>query len=294
MSVKISSILLGVLVFVTGWNIGFFSREHLDKNDNTSINNPERVAEPSTVTAVEDLDIELLNSTAVSDQVAELAVLLKSEISRREELETQIANIELQMALIDASSQQLDEEITETREGTESVPSPVRQAGIQTDSLIRAGVDSGTVEELVAYWNQYQLEQLELRDTAAREGWLGSEEFREQARALSENQKNLRDEIGDDKYDRYLYESGQNNRVAIDSVIRGSVAENAGLRSGDIILGYADNRTFTSRELQNATRDGARGETVNVEVYRNGDSFQISVPRGPLGIMLDAQRVEPR
>ena len=103
----------------------------------------------------------------------------------------------------------------------------------------------------------------------------------------------MREEIGDAAYDQYLFAAGVNNRVSITNVINGSAAYNAGIESGDLILSYAGRRIFTTRELQESTREGVRGEGVSVTLQRGDQRLDISVSRGPLGVTLSREIQEP-
>ncbi|MGB5602311.1 MAG: PDZ domain-containing protein, partial [Gammaproteobacteria bacterium] len=134
---------------------------------------------------------------------------------------------------------------------------------------------------------------LELRDRAIREGYLGTSRYSRELNALLEQDVSLREEVGDDAYDRYLYATGQSNRVNITSVMPGSPAEQAGIKSGDVVLSYADSQLFNWSELQAATTDGERGEYVNVTVLRNGQRVNLWLPRGPLGVRLSSLRLQP-
>ena len=178
------------------------------------------------------------------------------------------------------------------REGTADGPrqSPEERA---LASLVAAGLDPGTASALKRRQDDFQLARLELVDRAAREGWQDSETFNEQLEALEQTAPDLRAELGDDGYDRYLAESGRRNRVGIEEVIPGSAADLAGLRPGDLVIGYADGRVFEPSDLQSATRAGTRGEPVNVLAERDGEVVNVSVPRGPLGITLSRERRDP-
>ena len=178
---------------------------------------------------------------------------------------------------------------------TSAVDTPVSSQNpmLTMDNLIKGGIDSVLAADIVRRKNEYDLKLLELRDRAAREGYLGSGQYQRELNALMSQNVELRDEIGDDAYDQYLYATGQHNRVRIASVMMGSPAEQAGLKTGDMILSYNDRPMFSWNELQGATTQGERGEYVNVSVIRNGQLLNLWVPRGPLGVRLGTIRVRP-
>lgn len=163
----------------------------------------------------------------------------------------------------------------------------------ERDALLAAGVDTATAESFQRQNDEIALARLELYDRASREGWLGSDEFEQELDALDEARLAHREVLGDEAFDRYLHASGRPNRVAVDTVIGGSAAEAAGLAPGDRIIGYAGERIYTLPELQNATRDGARGENVQMTVVREGETLVFDVPRGPLGVSLAGRREAP-
>jgi len=79
----------------------------------------------------------------------------------------------------------------------------------------------------------YRIEDI---DRASREGYIGTERYVNELNELREQDISLRDEIGDEYYDNYLYTSGQSNRIRVASVMIGSPAEQAGMQNGDMIL----------------------------------------------------------
>ena len=79
----------------------------------------------------------------------------------------------------------------------------------------------------------------------------------------------------------------------IESIIPGSVAEAAGVQVGDLIMSYADTRIYRVADVQETTRGGSRGESVEIMLEREGQSVSLSVPRGPLGVSLDGLRISP-
>lgn len=94
----------------------------------------------------------------------------------------------------------------------------------------------------------------------------------------------LRKEMGDSEYERYLEATGRPTEVRVMNVLATSAAERAGLKAGDEILSYGGTRVFDTRELNTLAMQGASGGSVTVEVRRDGQTMQVSVPRGPLGV----------
>ncbi len=166
-------------------------------------------------------------------------------------------------------------------------------AGMNRENLIAAGVDERAAADLLRRQSQIEMQRLELRDRASREGWIDSERFLQELRQLEGDVGALREEIGDEAYDRFLYLTGQPNRVAIDSIIDQSPAQLAGLQAGDLVIDYADSRVFSYSDLRDATRAGERGESVLLRVERDGEILELTLPRGPLGIRLDSDQVDP-
>ncbi|MDA0272166.1 MAG: PDZ domain-containing protein [Proteobacteria bacterium] len=168
-----------------------------------------------------------------------------------------------------------------------STPLPV------VDGLIKAGLDSFTAQGIARKQSEAELRQLELRDNAIREGYMGTDRFREEMRQLRNETVRVRDEIDEASYDKYLYYTGQPNRVAVGSVLLGSAAEENGIRQGDTILRYDNEPLYSARDLRTATIKGERDERVNVTVQRGDSQVTVSVPRGPLGVRLNPMSINP-
>ncbi|OED37391.1 hypothetical protein AB833_23485 [Chromatiales bacterium (ex Bugula neritina AB1)] len=164
----------------------------------------------------------------------------------------------------------------------------------QYDGLVAAGVDQTTASEIKQRTDQWALKRLDLIDTASREGWRDTDEFTEKLSALREQQVDIRAEIGDEAFDSYLFASGENNRVQIESVIDGSAAQSAGVVAGDIVVSYAEASVYQTRELARATRDGTRSESISLVVLREGEYLDLVIPRGPLGVGLRGFRQSPQ
>jgi membrane-associated protease RseP (regulator of RpoE activity) len=214
--------------------------------------------------------------------------------------------IEQQLRLLDDRigelEQVVDDELNESKKSgatailkPSTVDTPVSSLSpaMTTENLVKAGLDEELAADIIRRRNEMDMKILELRDRASRDGYLDTERYAGELNELRERDIPLRDEIGDEYYDRYLYASRQSNRVRVASVMMGSPAEMSGMKDGDLILNYDDRRIFNWSELQEATSRGERGEYVNVTVLRNGQLLNLWVPRGPLGVRLGTARVKP-
>ena len=103
--------------------------------------------------------------------------------------------------------------------------------------------------------------------------------------ALSDVDGTLRKELGDVEYEQYLEASNRSTSVRINDVLELSPAEQAGLQSGDRILSYNGERVFNLRDLNRQQMAADVGANVVVGIVRDGVPMQVTVPRGPLGVM---------
>jgi hypothetical protein len=183
-------------------------------------------------------------------------------------------------------------EDTDTDIATASVSSPDATTAM-IDGLIAAGIDAFTAEDIARRQSEIQLMRLELRDRATREGYLGTAQFRDEMRELRDSEVDLRNEVDEGAYDRYLYYTGQPNRISVDSVMLGSSAENNGIEPGDVLYRYEDKRIYTASDLRTATTQGERNEFVDITLIRQGNTVSLSIPRGPLGVRLTPVSINP-
>jgi len=208
------------------------------------------------------------------DEVATTVAVLQRKLEALED-SSDTAQSEDLSGLNDSAvlSENLSQEVSSASAGD----APPRQRRLR--QFEAAGVDAGTAEQLLTRLDQQQLAELELRDEAARGGWLESDEYEERQQELETSAPDLQRELGDDGYDRYLFATGRANRVRVDSVINGSAAQQADVRQGDLIINYAGEQIYRINDLQAATRDGVRGEFVGLILQRGQETITQSVER---------------
>lgn len=160
-------------------------------------------------------------------------------------------------------------------------------------ALVAAGLDAATAADIKRRQDELVMTEMYLRDQATREQWLDTPRFNDEMAGIEAQRTSLRDEIGDDAYDRYLYALGHTNRVRVDDVLLQSPAAQVGLQAGDMIVSYGATRLFAPGDLVAQTRSGTAGEAVRLEIIRNGERLEVEVPRGPLGIRLAATQYKP-
>ena len=220
--------------------------------------------------------------------------------ARVDYLENEIMAIKQQLQQIELDLQELSTSpasgLSEPRAGSANsnrFASALTRRLYNLDNLIKGGIDPSLAEDIVRRKNSIELKRLALQDLATREGYLNTQQYFDELEAINFNDISLREELGDQRYDEYLFNSKQNNRIRISSVMLGSAAEQAGIQAGDVVISYDNTRMFSWQELKDATSEGQLGEYVSISIYRDGQIFSFSVPRGPLGVQLGATRLEP-
>ena len=157
-------------------------------------------------------------------------------------------------------------------------------------ALVESGLSSSEIQEIETRWEQYEMEKLYLTDEATREGTAQSKQYYEQ---LAEINRQIRDDLGNDSYDAFLFATGKHNRVVLKQVIANSPAGYAGLRAGDVVVRYGGERVFHPGDFKNATSRGDSGAATSLDVWRDGEVLQFSVGRGPLGVQLQPKVAAP-
>ena len=240
----------------------------------------------SAINSINDAPIFEPNPWKTTDQKKTLTAELTLFKNKLERLEERILELEQSEQLEAAEADNESEQLT-------SPTSPQHNKALSTDLLIEAGISDSRAAEIIRHRNSIELKKLELNDKATREGYKGSARYRRELSELTKALKPLRSELGDEAFDYYLYASGQTNRVEVLSVMQNSAAEQTGLQPGDYIHSYDQIRMFNWIELKRATAEGELGEYVSIDIIRDGQQFNLWVPRGPLGVMLGTASEAP-
>ena len=216
-----------------------------------------------------------------------------SDQQRLQKLETELRQLKSRLAKLE--NLQLAEENDNSPDTVANNSSEAEVAAdpLNQSNLVQAGVSPELASDIIRRLGEQEYQRMALRDRAIREEYFRTSRYFRELRELRQNQLSLREEIGDAAYERYLYQSGQNNRVAVSSVMAGSPAEQTGIQQGDVLLRYNNENVFEWNEIRRATSKGELGEYVTVELLRDGQIVSLMLPRGPLGVKLDTTRVEP-
>ena len=226
---------------------------------------------------------------AVTDaELADLRRQLHDESRARRELERKLEALERQISEL---AQRTDIGPI-AGEDDSAVAADTGRAWFDEQALIASGMNEARALELRLFFEQLEFERLQLRDRAAREGWDRSAR-RSEFEILDEREDSLRARLGEDEYAAYLYASGRPNRVEVTSVLASAPAGQAGIRAGDQILRYANQRIYSPRELRAATAAGTFGDPVEIEVERDGETLQVYLARGPMGVRTDSRSIPP-
>ncbi len=222
---------------------------------------------------------------ASAARLAALEDALDAEVEQRVALEDRVANLAAALEAVEQNPVRA----TRGAEAPSGGPDPAAIAEMRTrfrgqegqkreeaerrfvQSLIDAGFTADRAEWITRRTEELRMEALQAQYEAQRGG-------------RPVQPKTLRAERGDADYERYLQAAGRPTAIPVRDVLASSPAERSGLQPGDEIVAYGGKRVFDMSELNALTLEGVPGESVIVDVRRAGQSVQLVMPRGPLGV----------
>lgn len=221
---------------------------------------------------------------ASAARLAALEDALAAEVEQRAMLEARIGDLAAEVDALRAAprdanegrSRPTDAEVAEARQRFDPAARAVALQEWQTQQLISHGFSPQRAEWIMRRTQELRMETIQAEHDAAREG-----------RTLASNTANdhtLRSELGDAEYEQYLSAMNRPTSVPVMEVLASSPGERAGLKPGDEVVSYGGERVFDLRDLNALTLEGTAGQSVVVEVRRDGQQVQLVMPRGPLGI----------
>lgn len=234
----------------------------------------------------------------LADKVSDLVIQLEFASNQRKILEQKIAKLEWALKNTTALPRHREDEKNTNSENTITAPTSFSETGVNNtvnpnEALTLLGLTEADIDQIEQRVAEDEMSLIRLRNQAMREDWYGSKRWFEESAEIGGDTNIYREELGDHKYDRYLFQTGQSNRVTVQSIIPGSPGAEQALQEGDIVYSYDDNRVFRWSDLTSATSSGAPGETVEMRILRNEEMLEIYLPRGPIGVRLTGAKINP-
>ena len=241
--------------------------------------------QPAVVEAVDPGDY-FDQSAAIEDRIRALEQAVAEERDARQLLEEELQVLYAEIDALaeppqsdDAGNVEAEQAAQEVRNRFDTARADRSSTERRVDGLVSSGLSRDRAEWIVKREDELQLEAMQARFEARRSG----EPMDRFDPAFNPNAA-LRAELGDVEYEQYLEASGRPTSVSVGSVMEMSPGAVAGLQPGDRILSYDGQRVFNTYELNMQTMQGTPGETVVVDIMRDGAPMQVVMPRGPIGI----------
>jgi len=259
---------------------------------------PEPLSESPAVLPDASAAVYFDETAPVDERLVELERVVAEERDARLVLEDQITALIDEIERIDARGpaviasevgelvaerQRSEEQAATGRRSRDPVERAANYRDRQLDRLTAGGFAIDEAERVLNRRSELQWELIQSRHQAQSDGTAFD------PRALDSSLEwRLRQDMGDADYERYLEATRQSTRVTVTNVYASSPASQIGLQPGDQILAYNGQRVFNTGELSAFT--GNSREDAVVEVLRDGNRLQLSVPAGPIGVQVRGAR----
>jgi len=238
------------------------------------------------------------SSAAVEDRIAALEVAVSEEREARRVLEDELVAMYGELDTLRAAAERRPMRPGEADEGEVVVSTSPggsvrfsRGREVSDEDRRQAMIDAGFSPQRADYILERE-SALQFQQMQARYQARTAENPGEAMRNLVDAATSLRVELGEADYEKYLTANGESTSVGVRNVMASSPAEAAGLQPGDEIIRYDGVRVYNQRELMMRTWQGDNKATGNVvvEVMRDGNPMQVTLPRGPIGIEIGRGR----
>ncbi|WGL16693.1 PDZ domain-containing protein [Microbulbifer bruguierae] len=236
-------------------------------------------------TRVKTLEQTLSETLKIQHQLLELV----NELSRR--LEPDPEHGEIRNAALDMAGER--NEIDRHRSRTQATSQHENRFTRMRENQIRQLTDAGFSPEraaaIIDQQERIQHEQMQftyeyhhLEDKQSDRG----KALQEKIHTYSNPQRVFEQELSQEEFDLYLKAFGGRTEMEIGDLLESTPAYEAGLRPGDKIIRYNNQRVFHMGDLRSQVYQVAPGTSVPVEIQRRGSSGSetIYLPAGPLGI----------
>jgi len=218
-------------------------------------------------------------SAAIDDRIRALEAAVAEERNARQFLEDELQ-------ILYAEIEKLSDERSAQEERDEQQVADRREVQERIDErLIASGFAPDRAEWILQRESELEMEAMQARFDARRSG----EPTDPFDPSLNSNSA-LRAEIGDAEYEQYLQANNRPTAVSIGNILESSPAQRVGLQSGDQIVSYDGTRVFDTSDLNQQTMLGEPGESVVVDITRDGIPMQVVLPRGPIGVSTGRDR----
>ncbi len=230
-------------------------------------------------------------TAATETRIRALEVAVAEERNARQLLEDELQILYAEIERLNSARAETDEErVAEVRENQERLEEFRRRRADVTDEgrttrLINAGFTAERADWILQRESELLMESMQARFDARRAG-----EPLDPFDASLDPNSALRTEIGDAQYEQYLQANNRSTAVSVGNVLESSPGQRAGLQPGDQIISYDGTRVFDVSDLNRQTMLGEPGESVVVDITRDGIPMQVVMPRGPIGVSTDRRR----
>ncbi|MDZ4262938.1 MAG: hypothetical protein U1B30_11490 [Pseudomonadota bacterium] len=156
-------------------------------------------------------------------------------------------------------------------------------------TLVERQLNPAVIDDLVSRLDRIDKKRRQLVEFSVAQG-LSPQERAQALTAIDDQVRAIRQELGDDNYDRYLGGADLPNRLVIGSTVVGEALETAGIMPGDVFVSYDGAKVFSMTDLRTKP---ATKEWVPVVMSRAGKTFESLVQAGPLGVEFSTASANP-